>query len=55
MPRDCFALSIRVSGKENLIGARYESLEAADYLSAAFGELVGRLKRLKIDGHLFCR
>jgi hypothetical protein len=55
VPRDSFAFSIRVSGKENLIGARYESLEPTDHLSAALGELLGWLKSQKIDGHLFRR
>jgi hypothetical protein len=47
VPRDGFAFSIRVRGKKNLIRTGYESLEATDYLSAALGELIGRLERLK--------
>ena len=54
MPRDGLAFSIRVRGKKNLIRTGYESLEATDYLSAALGELIGRLERLKVNGHLLC-
>jgi hypothetical protein len=54
VPRDGFAFSIRVRGKKNLIRTGYESLEATDYLSAALGELIGRLERLKVNGHLLC-